>query len=157
MGTDLTIMIRLWLECDKTFSRTDALAKHVRVSHGEILPSGRKSGGTNKKIKGEDSEGEDLEAMDETVTDLSLPLPDSKDEKEDWLEIINPNSKLFGDEVDEEFRTAEERKDLEDLKVKFPSTDPAFLELVVMQAKMKFLLGEKEFLDAELEVSLRSR
>ncbi|KAG0142056.1 hypothetical protein CROQUDRAFT_662994 [Cronartium quercuum f. sp. fusiforme G11] len=133
-------------ECDKTFSRTDALAKHVRVSHGESLPSGRKSSiGFNlmKKVKGEETDLEEVEMIDEINV---------KEEKEDLLKIIlNHNSKLFDDEIDSNFRNKEERKSLDELKIKFPSTDPDFLEMVIMRSKLKFLLGEREILDSELK------
>lgn len=146
-------------ECDKTFSRTDALAKHVRVSHGEPLPPGRKTsapGNSLKKIKGEDSEGEDAENYDEPGMEgigevAGRSTGDGDEEKEDLLKIMKMDSKLQNDEVDEEGRTAEERKVLEDLKIKYPPTDPAFLELLILRAKFKFLLGEKEILEAELK------
>jgi hypothetical protein len=176
--------LEIYVECDKTFSRTDALAKHVRVSHGEILPTVRSSTNTQlktssnsnnsggKKIKAEnESEGEEegtvvaeelgiqgkpIECS--TGSDLPQLVPPppggASAEKKDLLEIINENGKWFNETVDNELRTEEERKSLEELRFKYPSVDFAFLEFVVLKAKIKFALGEREILKSELNVRL---
>ncbi|WAR61018.1 hypothetical protein PtB15_13B269 [Puccinia triticina] len=166
-------------ECDKTFSRTDALAKHVRVTHGEILPTLRGSTGdklktsTNsavsggKKGKGEnESEGEEEAGLGEELpASSSKPLSDppllvpaapldqpKPPAEKDLLEIINENGKCFDEKIDADLRTEEERKSLEELRFKYPSVDFNFLELVVLKAKIKFALGEREILKAELNL-----
>ncbi|EFP84233.2 uncharacterized protein PGTG_10611 [Puccinia graminis f. sp. tritici CRL 75-36-700-3] len=173
-------------ECDKTFSRTDALAKHVRVSHGEILPTVRSSttsqlktssnSNTNggKKIKAEnESEGEEEgtvvaeelgiqgKSIDcSTGSDLPQlvpPPPGGGSAEKDLLEIINENGKWFNETIDNELRTEEERKSLEELRFKYPSVDFAFLEFVVLKAKIKFALGEREILKSELNLGQLKR
>lgn len=144
-------------ECDKTFSRTDALAKHVRVSHGEILPSLRNLTGSNKLGSGKrtkpenESDGEE-DGHPQTEEQFAYPIETPKRKEESLLDLVNPQGKLFDEAVDEDLRTEEERKGLEELKLKFPSSDPMFLELVLMKAKIKFVLGERELLKAELKM-----
>ncbi|POV96732.1 hypothetical protein PSTT_15447 [Puccinia striiformis] len=75
---DLIIYI---VECDKTFSRTDALAKH--------------------------------------------------------------------EDVDADLRTEDERKSLQELSTKYPSTEFEFLEYILLKVKLKFALGEREILRSE--------
>ncbi|CAH7674350.1 hypothetical protein PPACK8108_LOCUS9260 [Phakopsora pachyrhizi] len=161
-------------ECDKTFSRTDALAKHVRVSHGENLPSFRGlnnlSNRTKRSIKLENESDQDEDQSMVTVNEPENQQADYPNEidnininnnnnnnkrnrlDDNLVELVNLNGKLFDDQIDENLRTEEERMGIEDLKLKFPSSDPTFLELVVMKAKLKFVLGERELLKAELKV-----
>ncbi|MBW0498015.1 hypothetical protein O181_037730 [Austropuccinia psidii MF-1] len=142
-------------ECDKTFSRTDALAKHVRVSHGESLPPLRtpnnfksNPSGSNKRIKAEN----DSEQEEELAAAEEISLEPIKKAEPDLLDIINPAGKLFDDAIDEDLRTGEERKEIQELSLKFPSIDQTYLEYVLMKAKIKFVLGERELLKAELQI-----
>jgi len=161
-------------ECDKTFSRTDALAKHVRVSHGEILPnlrtstSGVKAGSNAHKgartIKGENESeggggGGEEEGMEESQLVVAGELPQQQQQQQatgvlekDLLEIINDQGKCFNEPVDADLRTEEERKTLEQLRFKYPSVEFTFLEFVILKAQIKFALGEREILKSELKL-----
>jgi len=161
-------------ECDKTFSRTDALAKHVRVSHGEILPnlrtstSGVKTGSNAHKgartIKGENESeggggGGEEEGMEESQLVVAGELPQQQQQQQatgvlekDLLEIINDQGKCFNEPVDADLRTEEERKTLEQLRFKYPSVEFTFLEFVILKAQIKFALGEREILKSELKL-----
>ncbi|KAI9621370.1 hypothetical protein KEM48_007773 [Puccinia striiformis f. sp. tritici PST-130] len=117
-------------ECDKTFSRTDALAKHVRVSHGEILPTLRSSTtGAKKRTKADnESEGEDegLTMEDSNKSNNidsqegQLITPSTGTGEKELIEIINENGKLFKEDVDADLRTEDERKSLQELSTKYP-------------------------------------
>jgi hypothetical protein len=45
---------KLWPECDKSFTRTDALQKHMRVQHQESLPLSRKPPTKKRKVNKDD-------------------------------------------------------------------------------------------------------
>ncbi|KAI7955342.1 hypothetical protein MJO28_005742 [Puccinia striiformis f. sp. tritici] len=146
-------------ECDKTFSRTDALAKHVRVSHGEILPTLRSSTtGAKKRTKADnESEGEDegLTMEDSNKSNNidsqegQLITPSTGTGEKELIEIINENGKLFKEDVDADLRTEDERKSLQELSTKYPSTEFEFLEYILLKVKLKFALGEREILRSE--------
>lgn len=162
-------------ECDKTFSRTDALAKHVRVSHGEILPSLRSStlstskssslsnqpcqSGNKKMLVKAENDSEPDEDSNEALNpiELSMIVPNSTttkpdSEELDLLDLINDSGKCFDDSIDSDLRTEDERRSLEQLKFRYPSAEADFLELVVLKAKFKFALGEREILKSELNL-----
>jgi hypothetical protein len=74
--------------------------------------------------------------------------------EKDLLSMINEHGKCFKDTAGADLRTDEERAALEKLQFAYPSVHFDFLELVVLKSKIKFALGEREMLKAELNVRL---
>ncbi|POV97099.1 hypothetical protein PSHT_14776 [Puccinia striiformis] len=126
-------------ECDKTFSRTDALAKHKRTkadNESEGEDEGLTMEDSNKSNNIDSQEGQ-------------LITPSTGTGEKELIEIINENGKLFKEDVDADLRTEDERKSLQELSTKYPSTEFEFLEYILLKVKLKFALGEREILRSE--------
>lgn len=108
-------------ECDKSFTRLDALQKHLRIQHGEtILPSRRPP---TKKKKGGKGAASDSDAPDEG----SVAGGEDEDEGEQWTE--------------EELRLFDQH----------PEKSRGFVAYVLLRAKWTAAMGEAEGLASEAE------
>lgn len=113
-------------ECDKSFTRTDALQKHMRIQHGEtILPSRRPPSKKRKTAR--------ANSMDSVL--------DGKGEDDD-------GTVAGDDEEDKEIAWTEEKLNVFE---QHPTLSRHFVAYVVEKAKWAYLLGEHEGLLGELE------
>ncbi|GAA5944867.1 C2H2-type zinc finger protein [Sporobolomyces koalae] len=121
-------------ECDKSFTRTDALQKHMRIQHGDKILTGRRPP-SNKKAKAaskrdransEDSQFDDAGSMHEDDPEHSnvANIPTSAEE----MMALNSH----------------------------PDLSPEFVGYVIQKAKYNYLIREHEELGHELE-SLQAR
>ncbi|POW08652.1 hypothetical protein PSTT_07383 [Puccinia striiformis] len=113
---------------------------------------------TKKRTKADnESEGEDegLTMEDSNKSNNidsqegQLITPSTGTGEKELIEIINENGKLFKEDVDADLRTEDERKSLQELSTKYPSTEFEFLEYILLKVKLKFALGEREILRSE--------
>lgn len=127
------------IECDKSFTRTDALQKHMRIQHGEIiLPSTKRPGPSapstttstttnskRSKIRANSIDSNnDHEDQDEEQQSTSIQVTEGETNwTEEELEIFEQN----------------------------PNLSKNFLAYVLVKAKFNYALGEHEDLAGELE------
>ncbi|KAM0755088.1 hypothetical protein T439DRAFT_322143 [Meredithblackwellia eburnea MCA 4105] len=121
-------------ECDKSFTRTDALQKHMRTQHKEVITTARKPPGNSKKGKG-----------------ARAGSVDSMFDGDDASTTLGDDDGTGG--AGEEAPLTEEEQILLD---KHPEASKNFLCYVLAKAKWAYLMGEHEGAAAELE-ALTSR
>ena len=122
------------LECDKSFTRTDALQKHMRVQHGDKIITGRrppskKSTTTNNSRSKQRANSEDSQ-IDE----------DSHNQQEDLGEETDPNHPINLTSVEETMAFNQH-----------PELSQDFVGYVIQKAKYSHLIKEHEELGHELE------
>ncbi|KAL5514079.1 hypothetical protein ACEPAG_2840 [Sanghuangporus baumii] len=157
-------------ECDKSFTRSDAMAKHMRLQHNMSPPApGR--GGSRKRKRDEEAETEGTPALKvegNSPTDLSAGVMWGDEERigttpqDERSEYLNPSGNPRGRSPGALSSTSdEEREDALPehlLQHKDPATgkifgrSPAMVRYLVMKAKHRFALEQHESLLEELRV-----
>jgi len=127
-------------ECDKSFTRTDALQKHMRLTHDEILPMSRKPPTKKRKL----NEG-DAASVDGVKREADA------DEENDGGEVDVTNSEI----VPTENGVEEDSPEMIQLFQQMPEHSTDFLRYIVAAVKHRYIMGEHESLLAELEVCRR--
>lgn len=117
-------------ECDKSFTRTDALQKHMRIQHQETIVATRKPPSKKRKTARANS----MDSQDPTS-----PVKGGGGVGEDDAG------------VDEEDLAPVWTEEEEQLFEKHPELDRVFVAYVVAKAKWAYLMGEHEGLLNELE------
>ena len=113
-------------ECDKSFTRTDALQKHMRTQHGEVIAPTRKP-----------------------PTKKRAPRAGSADSVADVPFKDDDASTTLGDE-DEDLEPLWTEEELE-LFDRHPTLGHNFAGFVVLKAKRAYLMSQHEGAAAELE------
>ncbi|GAA5912107.1 C2H2-type zinc finger protein [Sporobolomyces salmoneus] len=122
-------------ECDKSFTRTDALQKHMRIQHQDKIITGRRP--PSKKSKG-GKRGERLNSEDSQFDDDAPPGGD------------DPSSTLPGEDDPNHPSNVTSRE--ESLAFhRHPELSQEFVSYVVSKAKYAHLIKEHEELGHELE------
>ncbi|EJD00427.1 uncharacterized protein FOMMEDRAFT_30475 [Fomitiporia mediterranea MF3/22] len=160
-------------ECDKSFTRSDAMAKHMRLQHN-ISPPLPGRGGSRKRKRDEEVEAEGgaaLKVEGNTPTDLSsgAAWADYEDGqgtplRDDRGDLINPSASGRGRSPSALSNGSGGGDDHEDalpehlLQHKDPTTGkitdrtPAMVRYLLMKAKHRFVLEQHESLLEELRV-----
>lgn len=126
-------------DCDKAFSRTDALTKHVRTTHNEIMAPSRKLP-TKKSDKHRRHDSGDLDA--ELSTRGAADDGGGGESDQEAQDIKDEALKTA-------VAAAETQKTRDDLQARFPGQDVEFLEYTVTLAVYKYILGERQRLREE--------
>ena len=64
--------LKTYSECDKSFTRSDALAKHMRLQHNISPPAPGRGGGSRKRKRAPD---EQIQETSVPIASISLPAP----------------------------------------------------------------------------------
>ncbi|KAL8277584.1 hypothetical protein RQP46_010016 [Phenoliferia psychrophenolica] len=116
-------------ECDKSFTRTDALQKHMRTQHGEVIAPTRRPPTKKRAARA---------GSIDSVLDVSFG--GAKDD--------DASTTLGDDEEDLELLWTEEEQETFD---RHPTLGHPFVGYVVLKAKWAYLMGQHEGAAAELE------
>ncbi|KAG8925488.1 hypothetical protein FRC02_009628 [Tulasnella sp. 418] len=154
MPSSSAIILNCPLECDKTFSRSDALAKHMRQQHGIAPPPPGRGGHKRKRAesgavsqstltKMEIDDDQEMGLIPEPGSAVGLP-PDDR--------IVHQNdlSDISEDDIPPSLQGQVD-----------PATglilgrSPSMVKYLVMKAKYRYILAEHELLLDELEMLQR--
>lgn len=168
-------------ECDKSFTRSDAMAKHMRQRHN-ISPPLPGRGGNRKRKRDEDNEARNTPnpsipkieghppaelnlnastAWQEHEDDTNLGLPPSLENRTEYLtrggnslSTVSPNAPNSGsEEEDLEETLPEYLKNEKDPETgKIRGRSPAMVQYLIMKAKHRYALEQHESLLDELRV-----
>ena len=131
-------------ECDKSFTRADALQKHMKTVHSEILPPTRKPARKRKAGELESLDGDDL-IKDEDLDSGSL-MGDTMDGQSDagaFQTVMAQDS--YEDDGDHVKLALSQH----------PDQDPDFVRYVVLLAQQSYLANERDALSAEMDALQR--
>lgn len=162
-------------ECDKSFTRSDAMAKHMRLQHN-ISPPLPGRGGSRKRKRDEDFEMEGqlvLKMEGTTPTDLGAGTPWAEHEegtetppRDERGEYLHPSAGTRGGSPSALSATSggggDEREDAlpehllqhkDPITGKILGRSPAMVRYLLMKAKYRFVLEQHESLLEELQVA----
>ncbi|SCV69340.1 BQ2448_2360 [Microbotryum intermedium] len=129
-------------ECDKSFTRTDALQKHMRIQHGDrILPSRKPPPKKRKVTSVAGARAPSVESEGGTT------MPESDLQGEELL-ALGP------DEGEDPMNTQDMQWSTDELEVfkQHPGCSRDFLAYILLKAQWRAALQEQEILASELEV-----
>lgn len=160
-------------ECDKSFTRSDAMAKHMRIQHSINPPMPGRGGNRKRKREGsqeaEENEGgaPSLKVEGHTPVDLSSGAPwadpddvsPSMDDRNDYLGVPSAQrstspSGLSNTSIDEREDPLPDHllQHMDPQTGKILGRSPAMVRYLIMKAKHRFVLEQHDNLLEELRV-----
>ncbi|KAF8742574.1 hypothetical protein AX14_003608 [Amanita brunnescens Koide BX004] len=150
-------------ECDKSFTRSDALAKHMRQQHHIEPPAPGRGGSRKRKRNADETAAPPVDAASATTTGFNTFKVEPDAGQDEFPHFANgrssrPGSPRPGEEVDgdsspEDYLPAHLAQHLEPETGLVMGRTPAMIMYLLMKAKHRYALKENESLLEELRVA----
>ena len=150
-------------ECDKSFTRSDALAKHMRQQHHIEPPAAGRGGSRKRKRNADETAAPPADAASATTTGFNTfkvepdagqdELPHFANGRSSRPGSPRPGEEADGDSSPEDYLPAHLSQHLEPETGLVMGRTPAMVMYLLMKAKHRYALKENESLLEELRVA----